>query len=66
MFVCPECDRMLTRCAVLALALRKLAGAAHRTDRHDGADWKTCQKDPCQRIRRTLETAGVEGTGTHQ
>ena len=54
MFDCPYCDAALTRTAVLALRLRKLAAAHHALLRHTEPIWTDCRLDPCAAARAAL------------
>jgi hypothetical protein len=56
---CPYCDAALTRCAVLAHALNRIALEAHAAGKHAGT-WDTCKLQPCQRATQAVQTAGLE------
>lgn len=63
--VCPQCDLALTRLAVLALALRKIAVRAHVAHGNSGP-WSDCPLEPCVTAsaamhRSQVEDAQVEG-----
>jgi hypothetical protein len=59
LYECTECDRMLTRCAHLAKAV-KLAGEwAHHHQDHQG-DWRRCKQEPCVTLNHQLQYAGIE------
>lgn len=59
MFLCPYCDAALTRCATLALALRKAAAWAHSHGQHSTAIFADCPEEPCVSLVRALVMEGL-------
>lgn len=58
MQTCPLCDASITRSAILALRLRKVAVALHRALGH-AEQWQGCPEQPCLDVHADLERTGI-------